>query len=315
MTHVTDALVPRGGTELMVERLKAAIDPSYFDKVQLVVSKAEELDGRPAVLWVHDLPYQPGPQSALAPHLIDRYNMTVFVSHWQRMMFHMQFPKLELSRTCVIKNGIVPFPYVDLGMPFMARQTWDGPMIVLYASTPHRGLQFLPDIADRCKDLPVEFHVYSSLKLYGQPEADQQYEPLYERIRNAPNMKYFGTVSNSDLRDAMLNAHMLCYPCIYEETSCLTVMEAMAAGLAVIVPSLGALPETCAEYTFMYDFVNSQEVLVNASVTRIQGLVDHWSSESMVNRRMAQISYANQAFDFTRRVPAWKTLFKSIVGA
>ena len=50
------------------------------------------------------------------------------------------------------------------------------------------------------------------------------------------------------------------YPCTFEETACIQVMEAMSAGLKIITSSLGALPDTTGGYaTIMQNFPYQDE--------------------------------------------------------
>jgi glycosyltransferase involved in cell wall biosynthesis len=89
----------------------------------------------------------------------------------------------------------------------------------------------------------VELAVYSSLQVYNAAGSDP-YQSLYERARALPGVHYYGSVGQAQLAHALAHAHILSYPNTFPETSCISVMEAMAAGLDVVTSHLAALPET-----------------------------------------------------------------------
>ena len=53
---------------------------------------------------------------------------------------------------------------------------------------------------------------------------------FYERARAMPKVVYHGIEPNLEHRAALRNMHFLVYPNIFQETACLAVIEAMAAG-------------------------------------------------------------------------------------
>jgi hypothetical protein len=127
---------------------------------------------------------------------------------------------------------------------------------LIYHSTPHRGLEILvPVFIELCKHHDnLQLDVYSSFNLYGWGQRDAEYQKLLKICQDHPNIKYYGTVSNDDLRIALCNADIFAYPSIWQETSCLSLIEAMSAKLLCVHPNLAALPETSMGLTWMYQW-------------------------------------------------------------
>src|SRR6185369_7057219 len=63
-------------------------------------------------------------------------------------------------------------------------------------------------------------------------------------IRTTPGVVMHGRVNQRELAEAMLGAGVWFYPTWFSETSCITAMEAQAAGLRCVCPRIAALAET-----------------------------------------------------------------------
>ena len=87
----------------------------------------------------------------------------------------------------------------------------------------------------------IHFDVYSSFEAYGWKERDKPYEEVFKTIREHDGMTYHGFKPNDVVRKALSEAHIFAYPSIWVETSCISAIEAMSAGVQIVCPNLGAL--------------------------------------------------------------------------
>jgi len=236
-----------GGTELLMRRIYERLPRDLLKEVQIVPTRlSKPLDPkRIRIAYIHDLPHDPS-VNYLKDGGHSKFHHIVFVSNWQMQQFIGVYG-IPWSKCKVIRNGIVPFEE--------HRKPTDR-LRIIYTPTPHRGLSILAGVFDQlCKKYDyIELEVFSSFDLYGWGERDKEFEPLYNFLRNHPKCHYHGTVPNDEVRDAIKQSHIFAYPSIWNETSCLCLMEAMSAGLVCVHPNLGALYETAANLTFQYQF-------------------------------------------------------------
>ena len=188
----------------------------------------DELDERPLVVWFHHDVDQAAVQWCRDKAMVDRVTTAVFVSDWQRDRFVRTFGFLS-ERSIVLRNAT--------DVPLRSRRWIKDPVLkCAYISTPFRGLSVLLRAWELLRPDGAESHIWSSMRLYRQDHLEGQYEHLYEKARSLPGVQYHGLLPNDELRLALREFHFLSYPCVFKETSCLAVVEAMAAGCRVIAP-------------------------------------------------------------------------------
>jgi UDP-glucose:(glucosyl)LPS alpha-1,2-glucosyltransferase len=131
-----------------------------------------------------------------------------------------------------------------------------------YHSTPWRGLNVLLAAMQMIKNPLITLDVYSSTQIYGdqfKTMNDKMYEGLYDQAKQLKNVNYIGYQSHDYILKHLQDYHIFAFPSIWEETSCVSALESMAAGHYCITTNYGALFETCAEFSayipFQKDYV------------------------------------------------------------
>lgn len=244
----------RGGTEQMRDRLLHGVKKKFLRDVAIHFSRPRELaKDVPNVLYCHDLALDPE-MKILANGGWSKFDHIVFVSRWQRDQY-MWIYGIPYSHCTVIPNAI------EIGR--VAEKSFNSPLRLIYHTTPHRGLQILlPAVSMLANELdfPIHLDVYSSFSVYGWETRDQQFEGLFQTINDNPNMTYHGGVSNREVLKSLDKAHIFAYPCIWQETSCIALIEAIQKGLVCIHPDYGALCETAGMNSHTYAYHENIEV-------------------------------------------------------
>jgi UDP-glucose:(glucosyl)LPS alpha-1,2-glucosyltransferase len=266
--HVFDTALTvnsKGGTELMRNRLLKSIPSSMLERVAIHFSRVRDDNIQsdvPNIFYAHDL--ETDPESAFLATKSDKFAAFVFVSKWQRDRYVHRFD-LQSSKCFVIENCI------EADLSERPERNDDDPIRLIYHTTPHRGLELLyPAFLQLVQRYgrKVELDVFSSFSIYGWPQRDKRYEQLFERLRQHPQIRYHGARPNDEVLTALQKADIFLYPCIWLETSCLALIEAMKAGCVCIHSDYGALKETGSGVTLTFPFDSEPALHIQYAVDK-----------------------------------------------
>ena len=294
----------RGGTELMSEAVFARLPKNLLDRAYVSISAASSGPRhlKPHIFWAHQAHDQPSVQNLSDPQVVSTIDAFVFVSEWQRAQYLLHFP-IPASKTVVIRNAIEPIP---------VHQKEKGKMRLVYTSTPFRGLDVLLEAFEMLSRSDAELHIYSGMTLYGRPEEDARFAGLYARARGMKNVFYHGAVSNEEVREVLAAAHIFAYPNTWEESSCFSLIEAMSAGCAAVVPALGALPETAAGFANMYPYEPDKNLHAKLFAKELDRAIEEfWQPETQATLAR-QKEFFDKNYSWDTRIGEWVALLRSL---
>jgi glycosyltransferase involved in cell wall biosynthesis len=121
-----------------------------------------------------------------------------------------------------------------------------------------------------------------------------------------------GRIGQLDLAREMEEARVLAYPTAFLETSCITAMEARAAGLAIVTSDLGALKETVGRHGLLIPWVEDEDEPHNQTAEYQDCFVRHvvrlLTDEEAWTRWHERALQGVQGLDWDRRVRDWERL-------
>ncbi len=244
------------------------------------------------------------------PTVRDGLDGVGMVSQWQRARFIDRF-SLDPMRTAVCRNAMAPAFENLITESTGIRKIKPAKLRLAYTSTPFRGLQILIDIfpALRSAIPDLELDVYSSMEVYriSAAEDEQYFGTLYNACRNTPGVNYRGAVSQKQLATELRNVHVLAYPNTYPETSCISVMEAMAAGCLVVTSDNGALPETTAGFADMVPLSPDPMAFRQMFARQLIDSLQRYQRGELDHRLSSAIAFVKDNYTWARRAAEWES--------
>lgn len=199
-----------------------------------LVQHVAEATTAPLIAWMHESRFAP-PLTPAMPH----FSGVVCVSDWQAGVT--QSALLPQQKQCVIRNAMNP-EVEELFPPDAAVLASKQPVAVYVGSTP-RGLLHLPAIWSQLHTALPDLR----LRIFSNPAISTdaaQNAALAANLRAMPGVEHLGMVGQLELAQHLRLASFFLAPNPYPETSCIALIEAMAAGLCCVVTARAALPET-----------------------------------------------------------------------
>jgi len=303
---------PRGATEIQHELLEKHVSKDLLDKVQICTSIPGKVPLDPKkinILWQKNSYDQGNLQEFfLNKDRFNEYDWYVFNSHWnyEKFRYFFQIPE---DKCVVIKNGVDNFPQ---------RKVYKkgDPIKIIHHCTPWRGLNVLLLAMQMLRNEDITLDVYSSCQVYGSEFAEgheKAFKPLFEQASSLPNVNYIGHKSHEYIKEHISDYNLFVYPSIFEETFCVSALEALAAGLHVITTNFGALPETCSEWPVYVNYTKNHELLAESFAHAIDASKVYLHEDGMQKYLDDQQKFYKKFYSWDRKGSEWTNFLTGAV--
>jgi len=303
---------PRGATEIQMEMLHKHVPKELLDQVQICTSVPGKVpidSNKVNILWQKNSYDQPNLQEFFGNKARHKeYDWYVFNSHWNYEKFRYFFD-IPTDRSIVIKNGIESFPQRKIYKK-------GDPIKLIHHCTPWRGLNVLLRAMQEITDPNITLDVYSSTQVYGdqfKKQNDDQFKPLYEQAKQLPNVNYIGYETNEYIKANMNKYDMFVYPSTFEETSCVSALEALASGVHVVTNNYGALYETCAEWPVYINYTEDFEQMALGTAEAIKVAASYLHEPFIQDHLEQQQLFYKRFYSWNKKGMEWESFLKGAI--
>ena len=295
-----------GGTEIIKNELQRRLPQELLSKFQIICDRVVDLkQDKIKLFWIHNTPDQLD-YNHLQNNGWKKISKIIFISQNQRDKFISRF-NIPYSHCAIIPHGITSIE---------PKKKLNDRISLIYHPTPYRGLKLLFNVFQKlCKEYDnLELKVFSSYKIHGLNDNQKLYKNStdYQRIERHPKVKNIGFVPNKQVREELSNSHIFAYPNIYEETFCLSLLEAMSAGCLCIHPNYGCLKETASNWTTIYDYHEDKYEHQQIFYKYLKNAIDIVNTQEVQKHLQMQSEYVTYFHNWDRITSRWIDLLKSI---
>ena len=290
-----------GGSENQLRLLLKHLPDESFKDINLILNNTNHdliEKNKINVLWMQHFVNQEEAKNLGSKDYVNKLDYIVFNSNWNFEKFQYQF-KIPESKSLVIKNAIEKIDF---------HEKPKDKINLVYHTTPWRGLIHLLKVFKRLNLQNTELNICSSTIIYGKKFDSilgKKYENIFEECKNTKNVNYLGFVENNKIIELLKNMHIYSFPSIWPETSCISAIEAMAAGCEIVTSNLGALYETCTPFATFVGFDSNFDNFEKKYQKALENSVKNfWSKENQKKIRFQQ-EVINLTYSWNVRSKEW----------
>ena len=306
----------KGGTEIIKHGLLERLPQEFLNKFQIITDRFDDLDETKIRLYWSHLDVEQSKQmleylnkkntEPLANGGWNKFHKIVFISHHQMENWIKTY---DIPRShCVVRKHALD--------PIELREKPTDKIVLVHHSNPQRGLSLLVDVFEKlCEEYDnIELKVHSSWKIYNMNAQESDYEKndLYQKLERHPKIKNIGYLPNDELKKSLASSHIFAYPNVMIETFCLSLLEAMSAGLLCVHPNYGCLPETASNWTMMYPYHEKIIPHKERCYQELKKAIDIVNTKKTQEHLKKQKEYVDYLFNWERRTQDWIDLLTSL---
>ena len=277
----------------------------------LVVSRRADMlldqyniEAKIKLLWVHDIYAVCSTNEALL-----KANKILALTKWHKQNI-INTHNVSDDHVLVTRNGI------DLSR--FNKNIKRNKFKVVNSSSPDRSWPILLDCWPKIKaSVPqAELHLFYGFKNW---EFSARFDPaqsdLIARLKNQiKQMEPLGVVfhdrvSQDELANQFLSAGVWAHPTWFTETSCITAMEAQAAGLRIVTSSIAALNETVSNRGTLIDGDWTSDTYKDKFITSVISAMQNDNNEDRIQLQ----EYAKSNFDLDSLAKDWEKMFYDLI--
>jgi len=295
-----------GGSENQLRLLLKHLPDESFKDINLILNNTNQdliEKNKINVLWMQHFVNQKEAQNIGSKDYVDKLDYIVFNSNWNFEKFQYQF-KIPEEKSLVIKNAIEKIEHQEKPKEKIS---------LIYHTTPWRGLVHLLKIFKNLDLENVELNVCSSTIIYGKKFDNilgKKFEKIFDECKLTKNVNYLGFVENKKIIELLKKMHIYSFPSVWPETSCISAIEAMAAGCQIVSSNLGALYETCSPFGTLISFdSNFNNFEKKFEKTLLDSIKNFWSDENQKKLKL-QRETINLIYSWNARSIEWKNFFE-----